>query len=259
MGLLDPIHIGRLESVVMPLRALPSRAVVGFEVLTRGPVGSLYEFPEMIFAEARLGGYLTEMDRRCLSASLALARRLPPYLTIFINAYAETVAEPDFCDWLASEMAPRAGAPPMPRLCLEIHESILDEQVPKIIEPVRRLRRMGLQIALDDLEMPDESRIIWALKPDFAKSDRCVLLGRPREESTEILRCLIRVARRQGCDLIVEGVEEDADVEMLDGLKIGIAQGFLMGRPSPLVSYLPSISLSSVGEAGNWRCRFYSA
>lgn len=242
----------------MPLRALPSRAVIGFEVLTRGPVGSLYEFPEMIFAEARLGGYLTDMDRQCLANSLVLARRLPSYLTIFVNAYAETVAEDGFCDWLAGEIAPQPGLPRMPRLCLEIHESILDAQVPRLLKPVQRLREMGLQVALDDLEMPDESRTIWALRPDYVKSDRCVLLGRPRDQSTHILRTLMSVARRQGADLIVEGVEENADVELLDELRIGIAQGFLFGRPSALASYLPAIN-GAAAESTDWRRRFYSA
>lgn len=258
MGLLDPLHIGRLESVVMPLRALPSRAVIGFEVLTRGPVGTLYEFPEMIFAEARLGGYLTEMDRQCLSTSLALARRLPAYLTIFVNAYAETVAEEGFCDWFESELAPRPHMPPMPRICLEIHESILEEQVPRILDPVRRLRRKGLQIALDDIETPDEHRAIWSLQPDYVKSDRCVLLGRPRQESSRILKALMETARRRGCDLIVEGVEEDADVDLLDDLRIGIAQGFLFGRPSSLSSYLPALN-GSAAETADWRRRFYRA
>ena len=44
-------------------------------------------------------------------------------------------------------------------------------------------------------------------------------------------------ARSVGCRLIAEGIETEAELEVLRTLEIQLAQGFLLGRPGPAADY----------------------
>jgi EAL domain-containing protein (putative c-di-GMP-specific phosphodiesterase class I) len=56
-------------------------------------------------------------------------------------------------------------------------------------------------------------------------------------ESDEARQAMIvglrHFARSVGCQLIAEGIETEAELRALRTLDIGLAQGFLMGRPEP--------------------------
>ena len=45
---------------------------------------------------------------------------------------------------------------------------------------------------------------------------------------------LAHFAARTGCEIIAEGIEDRAELEMLRGLGISFGQGNLLGRPEPL-------------------------
>jgi EAL domain-containing protein (putative c-di-GMP-specific phosphodiesterase class I) len=48
-----------------------------------------------------------------------------------------------------------------------------------------------------------------------------------------ITRALVALARSLGIDTVAEGVETEARLETLRAMGCRLAQGFLLGRPSP--------------------------
>ena len=59
-------------------------------------------------------------------------------------------------------------------------------------------------------------------------------------------QAMVDFSRRMGADLVAEGVETEDDLLMLRGLGVSHAQGYLLGRPSPLGDErLPEESLRS--------------
>lgn len=70
---------------------LDSEAVVGYEALVRGPVGSRLALPDQLFDEARRLGEVHRLDWAARESAVATARaaglRLP--LSLFVNAEPE--------------------------------------------------------------------------------------------------------------------------------------------------------------------------
>ena len=69
----DLIEEGRLRTLFQPIVDLSSKAIVGYEALARGPVGSPLEMPDDLFAVARTEGVIGPLDRACRSVALAMA------------------------------------------------------------------------------------------------------------------------------------------------------------------------------------------
>lgn len=74
-----------LNTVFQPICHLGAGDFIGYEALIRGPVGSEYEFPHELFAEAAASGLRHELEIAAISQALDDAKllRVPGY--IFIN------------------------------------------------------------------------------------------------------------------------------------------------------------------------------
>src|SRR5436305_15302139 len=87
------LDTGCLRAVFQPIVDLDRTAVVGYESLARGPVGSAFEDPAALFAAARDEGVLAELDTACREQALRSAvasGRLAP-LTVFVNVEPEVL------------------------------------------------------------------------------------------------------------------------------------------------------------------------
>src|ERR1051325_11654240 len=79
---------GRLITpLFQPLVDIGSGRVLGYEALSRGPAGTRWESPTMLFSAARRAGRDAELDWVCRAAAYraALAADLDPGLTVFVN------------------------------------------------------------------------------------------------------------------------------------------------------------------------------
>jgi EAL domain-containing protein (putative c-di-GMP-specific phosphodiesterase class I) len=78
---------------------------------------------------------------------------------------------------------------------------------------------------------------IVELRPDFVKLD----IGLVRRVNANLGRQALVLAMRQfaktaGCRLVAEGIETEAEAATLTAFGVEYGQGFLFGRPAPLVS-----------------------
>jgi EAL domain-containing protein (putative c-di-GMP-specific phosphodiesterase class I) len=70
------------------------------------------------------------------------------------------------------------------------------------------------------------------LPVSVVKIDRSLMTGVPeRPTATAVLHAAVQVADAVGCDLVVEGIETDAQRDHLRELGVRLGQGFLMARP----------------------------
>ena len=89
-----------VHSLYQPVVDLSTRALVGYEALARGPVGTPWESPAALFESARAHGTVGQLDWMCRVSALrgALEANLPTGLQLFVNM------EPS-----AMNLAPPAG------------------------------------------------------------------------------------------------------------------------------------------------------
>ena len=141
------------------------------------------------------------------------------------------------------------GLPPS-RLELEITEGILLGDFAHIVSMLRRIKAMGVRIAMDDFGTGYSSlSYLQAFPFDKIKIDKSFIqsIGRT-EQATTIIRAVIGLCRGLGIPVIAEGVETEEQRSFLAQEHCPEIQGYIIGRPAPIQVYARIVdSLDSAG------------
>lgn len=152
-------------------------------------------------------------------------------MVLSVNISPRQFAEPDFLDKLQALLA-RTGFPPG-LLQLEVTEGLLLEPTPQTLERLDALAALGIRIALDDFGMGYSSLgYLKRFKLHALKVDRmfvCDLGANPRDEA--IVRAIVELGHALGLKITAEGVETQAQAEVLRRVGCDGLQGFLFGTP----------------------------
>jgi EAL domain-containing protein (putative c-di-GMP-specific phosphodiesterase class I) len=211
------------DSVFQPIVDLENEAVIAYEALTRFADGVS---PEVRFAEATAIGMGPELEAATLKASLAAAAALPGDVYLNINVSPAMIIERQ----PLQDLVRGAGHP----IVLEVTEHAQIADYESFRGSLAALRP-AMQLAVDDAGAGFASlRHILELRPAFVKLDRSLIAGLESDEARQAMIAGLRhFARSVGCRLIAEGIETEAELKVLRTLEIGLAQGFLLGRPGP--------------------------
>jgi diguanylate cyclase (GGDEF)-like protein/PAS domain S-box-containing protein len=131
-------------------------------------------------------------------------------------------------------------------LDLELTESIVMHDVSGAIEKITQLHQCGVRILVDDFGTGYSSLGYLARLPiDILKIDRCFVapIGE-NEDAVRLIQGMISLAHSIGKRVIVEGVETEAQLEVLRSLGCDEVQGFLFGRP---MAFAPEDEVSPAG------------
>jgi EAL domain-containing protein (putative c-di-GMP-specific phosphodiesterase class I) len=127
-----------------------------------------------------------------------------------------------------------AGLPPS-RLELEITESVLLQNNEATMVVLHQLRDLGVRIAMDDFGTGYSSLSYLRSFPfDKIKIDRSFVSElATRDDSMAIVRAVTGLGKSLGIVTTAEGVETDAQFELLRREGCTQAQGYLFSRPRP--------------------------
>jgi diguanylate cyclase (GGDEF)-like protein len=119
-------------------------------------------------------------------------------------------------------------------LVLEITEGIIMADTEQATRQLAELRKLGVRIAIDDFGT-GYSSLAYAreLPVDILKIDRSFI--KPLEvdlQAVALVRAIVGIAKALDLDVIVEGVETTAQLELLTDLGCDVVQGFYYGRPT---------------------------
>ncbi|WP_137896541.1 EAL domain-containing protein [Ramlibacter sp. 2FC] len=213
--------------VYQPIFDIVRHRVVGHEALTRFSAEPV-RTPDRWFAEAAEVGQLERLELAVIEAALKGLEHFPPDAYLALNISPETI--------LDGEMARVLEGWPLQRLVLEVTEHASVADYGRMAATLAPWRRAGLRLAVDDAGAGYSSfRHILKLKPDVIKLDSSLIRDIDRDQDSRALAAaLIRFAQETGSQIVAEGVETEAELEMLRRLKVDNAQGYLLGRPMPL-------------------------
>ncbi|MGH9443473.1 MAG: EAL domain-containing protein [Thermoanaerobaculia bacterium] len=210
-------------------------AVHFLECLSRGPKGTNIESAGVLFEYARRKGVEPALDAICLEGAFRSISESGYRPTISVNVHATTLErEPDFPRLLAG-LADRFGIR-LSGVILEIVEHGPDRSGPRLGHVLEALRGLGVRIALDDIGLGQSNyRRVLDCRPDYLKLDRYLVQGCHADPARRaVLESLTLLARRIGARVVAEGVETPEDLAEICGQGIGLLQGFLLARPTPL-------------------------
>jgi diguanylate cyclase (GGDEF)-like protein len=127
---------------------------------------------------------------------------------------------------------------PADLLCIEITERSLMLDLDSAIEALGEVRRLGVEVAVDDFGTGFSSLArLKHLPVDTLKIDRSFVNGIVTSATDrEIVRTIIWLSRGLGLDVVAEGVEHAEQVEMLLELGCRRAQGWLWSPAVPAES-----------------------
>ena len=129
------------------------------------------------------------------------------------------------------------------RLELEITESVLIDDFSRTIALLRRLKGLGVRIAMDDFGTGYSSlSYLQAFPFDKIKIDQTFISNlKQNGQSATIVRAVIGLARGLEVPVIAEGVETKEQLEFLSGASCDEIQGYIVGRPQPIEHYAPIV------------------
>jgi EAL domain-containing protein (putative c-di-GMP-specific phosphodiesterase class I) len=239
----------QLSTVFQPVVDLHRRSVLGYEALSRGPAGSVYQMPLRLFEMAEEADLVFELDRKCRRRALASAVRLPPSVKLFVNVYPSAMYDPEFQGAALVRLVESQGLSP-DRMVLEITEKSAIENYELFVEALSELTALGFSIAVDDVGAGYSGlEKISRLSPRYLKFDRELI--RDIDSSyirREMTRALKAFADSIGSAIIAEGIERQGELATLLDLGIEYGQGYLLGRPGP--AFLPPSPSSQPSLAG---------
>lgn len=226
------VSSGDFEVRFQPIVRLDDGEVHGFEALTCGPPGSIFENPEMLFSFAEGTDHITELERVCRLRSVHLAGALDTGTKLFLNCSARVLSDPKaFCEGLLGQ-AENCGLQPSD-IVLEVTERVAITAWQDFRRSVAALRLIGFPIAIDDVGAGYSSlKSVAEVEPDYLKVDLSLIREVHRSKvKKSLLDSLMSIATSIDARVIAEGVEDEAEFQALRELKIDLGQGYFFGRP----------------------------
>jgi diguanylate cyclase (GGDEF)-like protein len=219
------------------------RQIAGFEALLRwnhplwGEIGPVDFIPlaERSGQIIPIGDWVIE--EVCRQAVEWNAGAIQP-VKLFANISGVQLAHPDFTAKIADALS-RSGLEPE-RLELEITESWVIADLEAAAAKLRKLRELGIGIAVDDFGAGYSTfHYLQSLPLDMLKIDRSFihrLDGSSANLST--VRAITGMAQDLGLKTVAEGVETESQIRQLSEIGCEMMQGFLLGRPlEPQAAY----------------------
>jgi diguanylate cyclase (GGDEF)-like protein len=182
-------------------------------------------------------GIMIDLGRRvvrkaCESVAKLRSRPGAEGLNLTINMSAPEILVPGAADAIRSELL-RSHLPP-DAVTIEITETALMMDLDRAAVAIGEIRELGVRISLDDFGTAYSS-LSWLrrLPIDQVKIDRSYVSGIEHEpRDLAIVRSVVELAKSFSRDVVAEGVESPAQLELLRHLGVNYAQGFLFARPT---------------------------
>ncbi len=216
-------------------------AVASVECLSRGPRGTPFESPAVLFDYARRKVAECDVDRVAVATALASVHSLPGALGIAVNVHASTLGRDAFFVDFLGRVASEYGIE-LPRLTVEVVEHSPVWNATEFHRSLRLMRELKIRVALDDVGTGQSNyRMILDAAPDCFKVDSyLVQTAHADRRRRSMLASILQLARDLGSSVVAEGVEDEADLQTVLDLGITLIQGYFFSRPLP-VAELPAV------------------
>jgi diguanylate cyclase (GGDEF)-like protein len=243
-GLADALASGELGLHFQPIVDITNDRVVALEGLARWdhPLFGMLTpaaFLDVALMAENSGRFTDAMIERAVDAVESFTDDEHP-IRVAVNIPIGVIEDEDFAAWVERLCADRGIDPG--RLVFEVAEADPHDSASMSVG-IDRLNAVGVTVSIDDFGAGNATfeRLRWRdvtqLKLDGSVVQRAVLDGRERT----ILQSIVTLADGLGYELVAEGVESQAQLDLLRSLGCRFAQGFHLGRPAPLPELLTQL------------------
>ena len=254
---------GQLHLVYQPKVHAPSGEITGAEALMRwqhpqrGLVGPAVFIPiaERFGLIGAIGNWL--IDEACRQAGQWRDEGLRMRVAINLSAYQ--LRHADLADRIDAALKRHRINPQL--LTCEITESVAMEDASNAIRMVEKLGAMGVNISIDDFGTGYSSlAYLRKLRAGELKIDRSFVMDlETSADARAVVDAVVKLAQALGLKVVAEGVETEAQHEILRSFGCHELQGFLFARPMSALA-LSAWAMDDEGTRGlEFRDSLYKA
>lgn len=185
--------------------------------------------------EAGLMNCIDRMVLQYACRKMAAWADIPAFssFTLSVNISAARLYQPEFITDVLN-IFEQTGVDPA-RIKLEITESMLLNDMPMAIQRMQTLKQYGVRFAIDDFGTGYSSLLYLQQLPlDQLKIDQSFVRALPDDDnSLNIIKAIVAMAHSLRLEVIAEGVETEAQRQLLHLHGCQHYQGYLLARPKP--------------------------
>ncbi|WP_136808830.1 EAL domain-containing protein [Desulfosediminicola flagellatus] len=178
---------------------------------------------------------VSRLDRIVLEKALQLHSDQVGTDSIAVNVSASSLNDPEFQTWILSELATKSDS--SIQFVFEFAEFTAVQYMDVLKGFSREVQRLGHAVGLDHFGQSFTNfGYLRSLRPEYVKIDRAFTneLIHEQSDSHFFIGSLCGVAHSLGVKVVAEGVEQEAQLELLKELNIDAIQGYLIDEPKPL-------------------------
>jgi diguanylate cyclase (GGDEF)-like protein/PAS domain S-box-containing protein len=221
-----------------PQQNIASKETIGFEALVRWqcPKRGLVS-PGVFIPVAEDSSLIIRLGEWILREACREAASWPQPFKIAVNVSPIQFHHGDLPRLVHSILLETGLAPD--RLEIEITEGLLIDDFSRAVSILRKLKSLGVQIAMDDFGSGYSSlSYLHAFPFDKIKIDRTFIGDLEHSHhSMAIVRAIITLGHSLNVPILAEGVETEAQRAFLLQEGCDELQGYLTGRPHPIEAY----------------------
>lgn len=160
-----------------------------------------------------------------------------PDFHINVNLSVVQLLQKDVAETVA-HILKKTGVNPK-NIVLEITESFAINDMDRVLDIIKGIKKLGPRIALDDFGTGYSSlNYIKQLPLDIIKVDKTFIDDIVEDEYAQaFIKLIVELSDTIDTDIIVEGVENEAQLNILKELGVDYIQGFYYGKPVPAYEF----------------------
>ncbi|RIX51232.1 EAL domain-containing protein [Paenibacillus nanensis] len=193
--------------------------------------------PDKFIPLAEESGFILEIDRWVFREACRQNKAWQDaglqQVSVSVNISARHFYQGDLIEMIAEELQ-NTGLDAR-YISLEITEGVFMRNIEQVIEKIQYLRRLGIQISIDDFGTGFSSlNQLQRLPISDVKLDRSFIRGITHDDKkSSIVRAIIELAHSMNMRVVAEGVETGEESQFCKDLNCDELQGYLFSRPLP--------------------------
>jgi diguanylate cyclase (GGDEF)-like protein/PAS domain S-box-containing protein len=235
---------GEFRSVFQPKVNTQTRTLVGFETLLRWRCPELGDVSPVEFIPiAEETGLILELGRIALRQACEMivkqGKESGKIVPLSVNVSVEQMLDSARLLRETSEIFSETGVSPR-HIELEITESLLLKQIDIVVAALTELKALGVTLSVDDFGTGYSSLSYLRRFPiDTIKVDRTFVTNlAANQDNYAIVSAILSLARNLGLHTVAEGVETEAEFNVIASLGCDDVQGYLISKPLELEAAL---------------------
>lgn len=235
--LMQALNRGEFRVYYQPIADAMNGEIYGYEALVRWfhPLRGSVPPTEFIPVAEKIG-LINALGEWVLKTACGAAASWSSPLKVSVNVSPVQLMNSSLTETVVSILR-STGLDPY-RLDLEITESDVFNENTRSLEILSQLRELGVQISIDDFGTGYSSLSRLSYFPfDKIKIDRSFVINIPdQQDDLDIVRLIISMGKSLHMRIVAEGVETEEQLKSLRKLGCDLVQGYLIGKPGPLIS-----------------------